>query len=228
MSRPLTDEPNKGAMQQLAQDGSSRRRFLALVGGTGAAGAFGIFLAACGDDDNTSRTSTTDQAQGGGIEQFGEGDLGILNYALTLEYLEADFYKKAADSGILKGDALALGRQFGRHEQEHVDALKATVEQMGGTPAKKPKTDFPLESQDAILELAATVENLGSAAYLGQAGRIKDKKVLAAALSIHTVEGRHAAALNSVIGKSITPDGSFALPANADKVLKEVQPFIVS
>ena len=72
------------------------------------------------------------------------------------------------------------------------------------------------------------MENLGASAYLGQAGRIKDKKVLAAALSIHTVEGRHAAALNSVIGKSITPDGSFALPASADKVLKEVQPFIVS
>ena len=228
MSRSLPDQPSTGAMQQLAQDGSSRRRFLALVGGTGAAGAFATFLAACGDDDDKSSTSTTDQAQGGGIEQFGQGDLGILNYALTLEYLEADFYRKAADSGVLKGDALALGRQFGGHEQQHVDALKATVEQMGGTPAKKPKTDFPLESQDAILELAATVENLGASAYLGQAGRIKDKKVLAAALSIHSVEGRHAAALNSVIGKSITPDGSFAAPASADKVLEQVQPFIVS
>ena len=77
-----------------------------------------------------------------------------------------------------------------------------------------------------ILETAATVENLGAAAYLGQAGRIKSKEVLAAALSIHTVEGRHAAVLNNVTGKSIVPDGAFAKPADMATVLKAVKPFI--
>ena len=61
-----------------------------------------------------------------------------------------------------------------------------------------------------MLELAGTVENLGAAAYLGQAANIKSPAVLAAALSIHSVEGRHASALNTLLGESITPDGAFA------------------
>ncbi len=226
---PLADE-QPGAMERLAQDPSSRKRFLAMVGGTGAASAFGIFLAACGDDDNKDSTATQSDKQPttSGTSQFGKGDLGILNYALTLEYLEAAFYRDAAASGLLKGSVLDVAKTFGAHEQEHVDALAATVKKLGGTPAKKPKSKFPLESQAQILDLAATVENLGAAAYLGQAGNIKNKEVLAAALSIHSVEARHAAALNSAIKKNVSPDGSFAKPASADEVLKQVQPFIVS
>jgi UDP-N-acetylmuramyl pentapeptide synthase len=79
-----------------------------------------------------------------------------------------------------------------------------------------------------ILKTAASVENIGAAAYLGQAGRITSKEILAAALSIHTVEGRHAAVLNTLVGKSIVPDGAFAKPASMDEVLKSVQPFIAS
>jgi len=70
------------------------------------------------------------------------------------------------------------------------------------------------------------VENLGAAAYLGQAGRIKSKEILAAALSIHTVEGRHAAALNQVVGRTIVPDGAFARPASMDEVLSKMKPFL--
>ena len=75
--------------------------------------------------------------------------------------------------------------------------------------------------------LAGTVENLGAAAYLGQATNIESPKVLASALAIHTVEGRHAAALNTLLGESITPDGAFAKPADPTTVLNSVQPFIV-
>ncbi len=222
------------AVEALVRDESSRKRFFAMVGGAGAAGAFGIFLAACGGNDNKDKTATQSQTQtrtqptSSGTSQFGQGDLGILNYALTLEYLEADFYRKAAASGMLKGKALDVAKRFGEEEQQHVDALRATVKQLGGTPASKPKSKFPLTDQSSILTLAATVENLGAAAYLGQAANIKNKQVLAAALSIHTVEGRHAAALNTVIGKNVTPDGAFAEPASADEVLKQVKPFIVS
>ncbi|HWH44373.1 MAG TPA: ferritin-like domain-containing protein, partial [Thermoleophilaceae bacterium] len=81
---------------------------------------------------------------------------------------------------------------------------------------------------ETILETAASVENLGAAAYLGQAGRIKDKEILAAALAIHTVEGRHAAALNTLVGKSVVPDGPFAKPATMDEVLEAVKPFIAA
>jgi hypothetical protein len=78
-----------------------------------------------------------------------------------------------------------------------------------------------------VAELAGTVENLGAAAYLGQAGNIESPEVLAAALSIHSVEARHAATLNTLLGLSITPDGAFGKPADVATVLKSVEPFIV-
>ncbi len=212
------------ALSELARDHSSRRRFLKMVGGTGAAGALAIFLAACGDEETgaggTTTAATTTAADAA-------GDLDILNYALTLEYLETDFYKKVIASGLFKGAQLDVIKTFGEQEQAHVDVLIATVTKLGGTPAPIPETKFPLENANAVIELAATVENLGAAAYLGEAGKITNKEVLAAALSIHSVEARHAAALNTLLGKSVTPDGAFAKPASRDVVLAAVKPFIV-
>jgi rubrerythrin len=198
---------------------------MALTGGSAAAAAF---LAACGSDDSTT-TTTMMGGSGGDSEtaQFGKGDLGILNYALTLEYLEAAFYADVVKSGLFKGAELKAIEKFGMEEAEHVDALTAAVKQMGGMPAPEPKTEFPLKSAKAVVELAATVENLGAAAYLGQAANIKSPEVLASALAIHSVEGRHAATLNTMLVKSITPDGAFAKPADAKTVLKSVEPFIV-
>jgi rubrerythrin len=227
MSDKTTEE--RSAVQRVMRDPVSRRRFLALSGGTGAAGAF---LAACGSDD--SSTSTTASSTSAGttdsgsdpLADFGEGDLGIVNYALTLEYLEAGFYAAVAKSGLFKGDSLALIKEIGKNEQEHVAALTATAKKLGGKPAPEPKANFPLKDAKSVLELAATVENLGAAAYLGQAGAIKDPDVLAAALSIHTVEARHAATLNVLTKQKVTPDGAFAKPADAQTVLDQVQPFL--
>jgi rubrerythrin len=129
---------------------------------------------------------------------------------------------------MLKGQALELGKAFGEHEQQHVDALEAMLKKLGQKLPDKPTGKFPLDSQQSILELAATVENLGAAAYLGQADKIKDPEVLAAALSIHTVEARHASALNQALGMPATPDGGFAKPAAAGEVLKAVKPYIAS
>ena len=199
-----------------------------MAGGSGAAAAF---LAACGDDDTTtSATTTTPSTSGGdtGTEQFGKGDLGILNYALTLEYLETAFYQDVVKSGLFKGSSLDTIKTFGNQEAEHVAALTAAVKQSGGKPAPKPKTRFPLDSAESVLMLAATVENLGAAAYLGQAANIQSPEVLASALAIHTVEARHASALNTLLGDSITPDGAFAVPADANTVLESVKPYIVS
>jgi rubrerythrin len=231
--RPQT----RSALEELDRDPSSRSRFLKAIGTTGAVAAFGTFLAACGSDSkssssssSSSSTTTTPMASGStsGTEMFGKGDLGIVGYALTLEYLETDFYKQAVASGKLKGDALAVAKRFGEEEAEHVAALEGALKKAGGKLPAKPKGKFPLDSQDAILKLAATVENLGAAAYLGQAGLIQDKEILAAALSIHSIEARHAATLNTVLGKDITPDGAFAAPADAKAVLAKVQPFIAS
>ena len=215
----------ESALSRVASDPVSRRKLLAVTGGSTALAAF---LAACGSDSGTTTTTSTAAAMGGsGTEKFGKGDVGILNYALTLEYLETAFYEDVVKSGLFKGSDLATIRKFGAEEAEHVTALTGFVKQMGGTPAPKPKTEFPLKSAKSVLELAATVENLGAAAYLGQAPYIKGASVLSAALSIHSVEGRHAAALNTLLGDSITPDGAFAKPAGAAEVLKSVEPFIV-
>jgi hypothetical protein len=201
----------------------SRRRFLAAGGVAGGAGAL---LAACGGDDDTTTSAATTAASSDALAQFGEGDLGIVNYALTLEYLEAAFYADVIKSGLFTGGDLALIKEIGSNEDAHVDALEGTAKKLGGTPAPKPKTQFPIEDAGQVLMLAATVENLGAAAYLGQAGAIKSPEVLEAALAIHTVEGRHAAALNTLTDQSFTPDGAFAVPADASEVLEQVQPFI--
>jgi rubrerythrin len=226
-------QDEQSAMGRLATDPSDRKRFLKAVGGTAGASAFALFLAACGSDNKSSTTNTsTGSSQQStaktGTEMFGAGDMGILGYALTLEYLETQFYADAAKSGKLSGKVLAVAKQFGGEESEHVKALEATIKELGGKLPAKPKATFPLKNEKSILMLAATVENLGANAYLGQAGNIKNKEVLAAALSIHTVEARHAAVLNTVTGQDITPDGAFSKPASADEVLKAVKPFLVS
>ena len=208
------------------KDPVSRRRFLAVGGSTTAVAAF---LAAFGDDSGTTTTTDAMKSGGGASEtaEFGKGDIGILNYALTLEYLETAFYADVVKSGLFKGADLETIRKFGAEEAEHVEALTAAVKQLGGKPAPEPKAEFPLKNAKSVLELAGTVENLGAAAYLGQAPNIESPEVLASALAIHSVEGRHAAALNTLLGESITPDGAFAKPADVQTVLKSVEPFLV-
>jgi rubrerythrin len=207
------------------KDPVSRRRFLA-VGGSGTAVA--AFLAACGDDSGTTTTTSMQSSTGAGeTAEFGKGDIGILNYALTLEYLETAFYAEVVKSGLFEGAELETIRKFGAEEAEHVEALTAAVKQLGGKPAPEPKAEFPLKNAKSVLELAGTVENLGAAAYLGQAANIQSPEVLASALAIHSVEGRHAAVLNTLLGTSITPDGAFAKPADVQTVLKSVEPFLV-
>jgi len=220
--------PETTAMEELARDPSSRKRFLTMIGGAGATGAVAMFLAACGSDDKKA-TSSSSTAAGTPATSM-KGDLAILNYALTLEYLEADFYQKVIDSGEVKDKKIAaLAMKIGENEKEHVDALKATIQKLGGKPAAVPTTKFDAViagGPEKILTTAASVENLGAAAYLGQAPRIANPEVLAAALSIHSVEARHAAALNTLVKDPVTPDGAFAKPAQMAEVLKAVQPFI--
>jgi rubrerythrin len=218
------EAPAQSAVARAVQDPVSRRKFMALTGGSAAAAAF---LAACGSGSDDTTMTATQPSGASETAQFGSGDVGILNYALTLEYLETAFYADVVKSGLFKGAELAAIRKVGEEEAEHVSALTAAVKQLGGKPAPEPKTEFPLKDAKSVLELAGTVENLGAAAYLGQAGNIESPEVLASALAIHSVEGRHAAALNTLLGMPITPDGAFAKPATAKTVLKSVEPFIV-
>lgn len=227
MSNLAEHDQDQAALRELTEDPASRKHFLKLMGGgLAGASALGVFLSACGGSDEES-TTTPAATTGTTTAAMAAGDLEIVNYALTLEYIEADFYAKVIDAGLFSGASLEMIKVIGDHEQQHVDALLGTAKKLG-EPAAKPETTFPLDSADAVLELAATVENLGAAAYLGQAGAIQDKEILAAAIAIHSVEARHASALNTLTGKSPTPDGAFARPLSMDEVLPLVKPFIVS
>lgn len=128
---------------------------------------------------------------GEALVQSGGGDIGIVNYALTLEYLETAFYQRAPKG--LSGDVASYVKQFGEEESQHVAALTATVKQLGGRPAPKPTFSFPGGDESAFLKLAQTLEDTGVGAYNGAAPQIQSKEVLAAAGSIVQVEARHAA-----------------------------------
>jgi Ferritin-like domain len=156
----------------------------------------------------------------------GGGDAEILNFALTLEYLEADFYTVKGRQVGLSGQARAYASQFGAEESEHVAALTAAIKQLGGTPVKKPTFVFPTSDEKSFLALASTLENTGVGAYNGAGPSIKDKKVLASAGSIVQIEARHAAAIDLLIGKSPTPNQGFDRPIEQAKVLTAVKPLI--
>jgi ferritin-like protein len=216
-----------GIVERLVRDDVDRKRFLRIVGGAGAT-SFGAFvLAACGS--NSSKTASTAAAPATtstASPSSAGGDVAILNYALTLEYLEREFYAKVVASGFFTGKVGSLIKSFGSQEATHVEALKGAVSKMGGTPAANPDGKFPIESASQVAGLAYTVENLGAAAYLGQAGNIQSPEVLATALAIHSVEARHASTLGTLVKKSLTPDGAFAKPMDMSMVLAAVKPFL--
>jgi hypothetical protein len=241
ITKPEGGRETTGAVEQLARDDVERNRFLKMAGkrmGAGAAATgLAAFIAACGSSSSSSSSAagtssaasnatasssaTTSMAAG----TSSGGDLAIVNYALTLEYLETQFYAKVIKSGLFHGKDLSVLKSFGAEEAQHVIALKKVATSLG-TPAAKPTGKFPIKNAAQVTMLAATVENLGAAAYLGQAGNIQSKEILAAALAIHSIEARHAATLNLLLKKSPTPDGAFAKPASMAEVLAAVKPFI--
>ena len=162
------------------------------------------------------------------IAQEGGGDLEILNFALTLEYLESAFYTAAVKqvSG-LTGEVRKVATQLRDDEGKHVDALTGTIKDLGGTPVKAPGVDFgeAFASEDSFLETAQTFEDLGVGAYNGAGPMIQSKKVLAAAGSIVQVEGRHAGVIRLLRGERISPS-AFDEGLEMQEVLDAAKPFI--
>lgn len=160
----------------------------------------------------------------------GLSDLDILNFALTLEHLEAEFYKMAVSGGKLSGEVLKVLTSVRDHEIAHVDALTKTITSLGGKPAAKaPSYNFgDMSTQDAILATSETLEGVGVGAYTGAAALIKDKKaVLPAAASIEQVEARHYAAIRYLRGSNPAPE-AFGKKLTVDEVLAAVKPIIGS
>jgi len=162
-------------------------------------------------------------AQSGGSD----GDIEILNFALTLEYLEDAFYRQVLDEVKLNGDLKSLVQTVQGDEAAHVDTLTSTITDLGGKPAKEPEFMFDTPDESAFLKLAVTFEDTGVSAYNGAGPSLTSKELLAAAGSIVQVEGRHAAALRIQNGDSPVIE-AFDTPLDEDQVLKAVQPFIKS
>lgn len=215
---------------------SRARLFGVTAAALGAAG-----LAACGgnpDDPNESGEGFESAEQGQLGERtiapadpavtktFGPGDLGIAKYALTLEYLEQDLYEELVATGFYEGDDLALLNEISDNESAHVKAWERFIEGSDAELPERPGTRFEIEDRNQALDMAAEIENIGAAAYLGQITRIARQDVLSLALSIQTAEGAHASALAQRTGLSIVPDGPIAAPLTAQEVLVLTKPFL--
>jgi len=162
-----------------------------------------------------------------------QGDLDILNFALTLEYLEADFYKQGNASGIITdAKAKAIFTLIGSDEAAHVEALMGTITKLGGTPVTKPTVKYPdatFKDYTTFAKTAKVFEEVGVGAYLGQAGGITDPTILQAAAGIFGVECRHAALVGKLLG--LPPEGGIYQGATEtaktkDDVLAAVKPFL--
>jgi len=160
------------------------------------------------------------------LAQTGGGDVEILNFALTLEYLESYFYNVTGKRIALSGTAKSYASMFGEQEQDHVEALTSAIESLGGKPVAKPTFVIPVHDQRAFMSLASELENTGVGAYNGAAPSLASKQVLAAAGSIVQIEARHAAAINLLLGKSPTPTQGFDVPLTKAQVLARVKPLI--
>jgi hypothetical protein len=219
-----------GAIREAAEEvsGDTRLSFLrksAVAGGAALSG--GAVLSAL--------VPGVAMASGGGRPpaSFGKGDIGVLNYALTLEYLEAAFYNGATAANMpLSSQAAAFLKVVTKDENAHVAFLKKAL---GSKAAKEPKFDFKgaNTSVETFMKTAAVLENTGVHAYSGQALNIKSAAYVKAAISILTIEARHASViglLNDPTGEAIAPNGPFDTPLTAAKVLAAVKEtgFIVS
>ncbi len=156
-------------------------------------------------------------------------DVDIANFALTLEYLEAEFYSRAVDSGVLSGEVVGIVQNLADHEQQHVDAIVGLLQQAGAEPVEKPQFTFPQDafsSQDSILNLANTFEPVGVGAYLGAAPLIQSPDILAAAGSIAGVEGEHVVTVRNVLGLLPAANEAFPQALTQEEVLAAVAPFL--
>ncbi|CAN5584797.1 hypothetical protein BH10ACT11_BH10ACT11_20110 [soil metagenome] len=156
-----------------------------------------------------------------------KGDIDILNFALTLEYLEAAFYDQAKSVKGVSSEVASYIKEFGSEEQEHVDGLTQAIKDLGGKPVKAPGVDFgdAFSSADAFVKLAIVFEDTGVSAYNGAGPSLKSKDLLATAGSIVQIEARHAGALRFAAGESPAPN-AFDPTLTTDEVLKAVMPFV--
>lgn len=164
-------------------------------------------------------------------DNFFANDLEVLNYALTLEHLEAAFYDMANTAGVLEGDAAAYLAIIGEHERAHVDTLSAAISNAGGTPvAARASYNFDalgdMGTQAGILSIANVLEPTGVAAYNGAGKAIMDKSILATAGAIVQTEANHAAIIRVLIDPAAIPAPAFEAVTSPQDILDAVTPLL--
>ena len=198
----------------------SRSRFLQEAGLAGTA----AFLLMMGVANNPLHPG----AASAHSELAGLTDLDILNFALSLEHLEANFYREVLAQGKHSGHTLQFITAIRNHEQAHVTALTSVIKQLGGTPvAALAKYNFgDISTVPAYLATAETLEMTGVGAYTGAAPLIKDKKnILPAAASIEQVESRHYATIRLLRGM-ITAPTAFGPSLTVPQVQMAIKPIV--
>ena len=156
----------------------------------------------------------------------------VLTFALTLEHVEDAFYRSGLEAdGLIPDEYVGIFNQIGKHEAAHVAFLSTAL---GSAAIERPALDLTaggqyadaLENFETYLTLSQTFEDLGVAAYKGQAGNLIDNDdILQAALQIHSVEARHAAIVRKIGGKKPW-DGAFDEPMTKEEVLAAATPFL--
>ena len=207
-----------GALRETAEKAARLGRLTrrgALVTGGAAAAA----LAVTGRASAASMTGTSGSPS---------GDLAILNYALTLEYLEAAFYKEAVSGGALSGATAKFAKVVAGHEATHVATITAVIKELGSTPVAQPTFDFKgtTANQAAFQKTSLELESTGVSAYLGQGPLVQSDAILAKAAQILAVEARHTAWIADIIGSGTNPSpapSAFAKPLTMAQVLAAVQ-----
>jgi rubrerythrin len=217
MSQKLADieglaQPELAGVEIVDESGGDMSRSDVIVKGALAAGAvYGAFMVGPFVRSAFAMGGTT--------------DVDILNFALTLEYLESAFYEEAKKKVKASGELKKLLPLLASDEKQHVEALEGTIKKLGGKPVSMPTFNFEYSGTSGFLKLAETFENTGVSAYNGAAPAIESKEVLGAAGSIVQVEARHAAAIALQNGMEPAPD-AFDPALEEKEVLKAVEPFI--
>lgn len=233
---PSRDSPRQTAGHEASSDERRTRR--AFLVGTAAAGAGA--LGGC----------TGSGAGGGGLggsptetDATAHDDVDAVNFLLALSYLEHALYQRGlkqfepqqlrnAEPVTRYSDSFrsALPDRLATirgHEQRHAETLAATVEELGGEPVEAGEYSFDFDRPTAFFGTARVMESTVTAAYKGVAPAITTEGVLETVLSAHSVEGRHAAFLNLLAGKTPFPR-AFDAPQSPRQVLQATDPFVES
>jgi hypothetical protein len=241
-TQALAEQIATAVKERATGDDTSRRQFLsrsAVVGGSLLAlgGGTGFAMGQESDEADAAEnmTASFDDVEG--------TDIDVVNYALTLEHLENAFYRDGLemfdrsdfeDAEIVQNYSSEFGQSLyttieviGEHEASHAGVLSEAVSLLGGEPVAEASYDFGVETVGDFLAVAQVLENTGVSAYAGAAPFIESPDLQSAALSIHSVEARHAAFLNTVNGETPFPD-AYDPALSQDEVLSAAGQFIQS